>query len=106
MWRMARLSRFGLDGNRLRRANRFAQLARDATLFTIGITAQRMLAAETRANGVLFERIVDRRLGLEEILQGQPMRLDEFPQREAFDEVGDAHLIIFPLPRAWKFELQ
>src|SRR3546814_13474490 len=50
-----------------------------------------LLAPETRRNRVLFERIVDRHLGLEEILQRQRMRLEEFPQGERFDEMGDAH---------------
>src|SRR3546814_15153451 len=38
---------FGIDGDRQRRANRLAQFAGDATLFAIGIAAQRMQAAET-----------------------------------------------------------
>ena len=48
-----------------------------------------MLTAKTRAQRVLFERIVDRRLWLEEILQGQPVRLDEFPKGKGFDEMRD-----------------
>ena len=43
------LARLGLDGDRLRRADRLAQFARDAALLAIGIAAQRMLAAEARA---------------------------------------------------------
>src|SRR5581483_12197498 len=37
-----------LDRDRLRRANRLAQLAGNAALLTIRITAQRVLAAKTR----------------------------------------------------------
>src|ERR1043166_8188952 len=41
-------SRPGLDGDRLRRADRLAELAGDAALLAIWIAAQRMLAAEAR----------------------------------------------------------
>src|SRR5579863_9664411 len=39
-------ARAGLDGDGLRRADRLAQLAGDAALLAVGITAQRMLAPE------------------------------------------------------------
>jgi hypothetical protein len=39
-------------------------------------------------NRVLLMRVIDRRLGLEEILQRQPMGFDKFPKSEGFDEVG------------------
>src|SRR5262249_1070302 len=39
-------ARFGLDGDRLRRADRLAELAGDAALFPVGIAAQGVLAAE------------------------------------------------------------
>src|SRR3546814_7213507 len=55
------LARLGLDRNRLRRAHRFAQLARDAAFLAVRIAPQHMLAAETRAPRVLLERIVDRK---------------------------------------------
>src|SRR5437763_1829947 len=42
-----------LDGDRLRGANRLAQLARDAALLPVRITAQRMLAAEPWADRAL-----------------------------------------------------
>ena len=41
-------ARTGFDGNRLRRADRLAQLAGDAALLTVGVAAQRVLAAEAR----------------------------------------------------------
>src|SRR3546814_1946416 len=50
------IARFGLDGDRLRRADCLAQLAGDAALFAVGVAAQRMLAAEARA-----ERTLDRK---------------------------------------------
>src|SRR5206468_9454006 len=68
------LARLGLDRNRQRRTHGLAQFARDAALFAVGIAAQRMLAAEARALRRLFVRVIDRRLGLEEILQGQRVR--------------------------------
>src|SRR4030095_7935526 len=64
-------------------------LAGDAALFAVRITAQRMLAAEAGRGRRLLVRIVDRRLGLEEILQLQGVRLDEFPQREGLDGARD-----------------
>src|SRR5215831_2491396 len=44
------IARLGLNGDRLRRAHRFAQLARDAALLAVGIAAQRVLAAEARGD--------------------------------------------------------
>ena len=45
------LARLGLDGDRLRRADRLAQLAGDAAFLAIRVAAQRVLAAEARAQG-------------------------------------------------------
>src|ERR1700686_857381 len=47
-------ARAGLDGDRLRGADRLAQFAGDAALFPIGITPQRMLATETRRDRALL----------------------------------------------------
>src|SRR3546814_8659580 len=63
------IARLGLDRDRLRRAHRFAQLARDAAFLAVRIAPQHMLAAETGRQRVLLERIVDRRLRLEEIFE-------------------------------------
>src|SRR4029077_5251213 len=46
-------ARSGLDGDRLRRADRFAQLAGNATLFAVGIAAQRVFATEARRDRAL-----------------------------------------------------
>src|SRR4249919_4043153 len=46
--------RTSFDGDRLRRANRFAKLAGNAALFTIRITAQGVLATEARRNRTLL----------------------------------------------------
>src|SRR3546814_1594519 len=49
---------FGFDGDRLRRADRLAQLAGDATLLTAGIAPQREFTPEARALWTLFIRVV------------------------------------------------
>src|SRR5262249_35886866 len=56
--------------------------AGDAALFAIGIAAQRMLTAETRRDRPLLERIVQRRLRLEEIAHGEEERRYEFGQQQ------------------------
>src|SRR4030095_7590136 len=48
-------ARPGLDGDRLRRTDRLAQLAGNAALFAVRIAAQRMLAAEAPRAPALFE---------------------------------------------------
>src|SRR5579872_5467992 len=53
------LARLRLDGDGLGRADRLAELAGNAALFAVGITAQRMLAAETRAQRPLLVRIIE-----------------------------------------------
>src|SRR5581483_752434 len=75
-------ARAGLDRDRLRRADRLAQLAGDATLLAVRITAQRMLATEARRDRPLLEGIVQRRLRLEEIAHGEEERRYEFGQQE------------------------
>src|SRR3546814_620146 len=85
------LARFRFDRYRQRRAHGLAQLARDAALLAVGIAAQRMLAPETGGHRVLFIGVVDRRLGLEEILQGQPVRLHKLYEKEGFDDRRDTH---------------
>src|SRR5579863_3012639 len=54
-----------LDGDRLSRTDRLAQLAGDASLLAVRIAAQRMLATETWAQRRFLMRIVQRRLRLE-----------------------------------------
>jgi hypothetical protein len=55
-----------------------------------------LVIAVIRVQLVLIKRMVDRRLWLEKILQGQQVRLDEFPQGEGFDEMGDGgHAVAF-----------
>src|SRR5882762_7374825 len=75
-------ARAGLDGDRLRRADRLTQLAGDAALFAVGIPAQGMLATEARRNRPLLERIIQRRLRLEEIAHGEKERRYEFGQQK------------------------
>src|ERR1700751_4185657 len=70
-------ARTRLDGDRLGRTDRLAQLAGDAALLAVGIAAQRVLAAEARRDRVLLEWIVDGRLRPEEIAHRQDERLNE-----------------------------
>src|SRR5690606_24774723 len=77
-------ARTGLDGNSLRRADRFAKLAGDAAFFTVRITAQRMFATETRRDRTLFMRVVQRRLRREELAHGKEKRTNKFLEKERF----------------------
>src|SRR5690606_12987433 len=89
-------SRASLDGDGLGRADGFAQLAGDAALFPIGITTQRMLTAEARRHMTLFERVVDRRLGREEITHSQEERRNELAQQQRVEKLSGAHQAIPP----------
>src|SRR5258705_10107063 len=75
-------ARAGLDRDRLRRADRLAQFAGDAALFAVGIAPQRVLAAEAGRDRPLLERIVQRRLRLEEIAHGEDERRHEFGEQK------------------------
>src|SRR6185312_15290218 len=82
-------ARAGLDGDRLRRADRFAQLAGDAALFPIGIAAQRMFATETRADWSFFVRIVDRFLGREELAQAKRIADDNILEKQRYRRLAE-----------------
>src|SRR5206468_11480984 len=75
-------ARTGLDRNRLRRADRLAQLAGDAALFAVRVAAQRVLTAEARRDRALLERIIQRRLRLEEIAHGEKERRYELGEQK------------------------
>ena len=75
-------SRPCLNGDGLRRADRLAQLTRDATLLSIRITTQRKLAAKTGRERPLLERLVQRHLRLEEVAQRQDERPHEVHQKD------------------------
>ena len=77
------LARLGLDGDGERRADRLAELAGDAALLAVGIAAQRMLAAEARAERALLVRVVHRHRRLEHVAQGEPHARDELGQEQA-----------------------
>ena len=64
------LSFFRVDGDGQRRADRLAQLAGDAALLAVGVTAQSVQATETGGLWSLFLRVLDRELALEEVAQG------------------------------------
>src|SRR5215470_11336932 len=80
-----------LDGDRLCRTDRLAQLAGDATLLTVRIAAQRVLAAEARRQRPLLERVVERRLRLEEVAHRQDEGLDELLQEQRAGSLIQSH---------------
>ena len=61
------LAHLRLDRDRLRRADRLAELARDAALLARRVPPERVLAAEARAQEALLVRVVDRRLNQMEL---------------------------------------
>ena len=81
-------ARAGLDGDRLRGADRLAELAGDASLLAVRVAAQRVLAAEARADGALLERVIDGRLGLEEIASAPATWRRRTPSGEAHRQPG------------------
>src|SRR5690606_19182457 len=78
-------ARFRVDGNGKRRADRFAELAGDATLLAVRIAAQRVQAAETRRLRRLLVRVLDRDLTREQVPPGQAQALDELPEQQALE---------------------
>src|SRR6478609_3093126 len=60
-----------LDRDRQRRADRLAQLAGDAALLAVLVAAQRVQAAEARAERRLLFRILDRDLLRQEVAAGE-----------------------------------
>src|SRR5438105_1568258 len=60
-------ARAGFNRDRLGGTDRLAELAGNTAFLAVGITAQRMLAAKSGRERPLFERIIQRRLGLEKI---------------------------------------
>src|SRR3982751_5037916 len=69
-----------LDRDRQRRADRLAQLAGDAALLAVLVAAQRMQAAEARAERGLLFRVLDRHLLREKVATGQPHALEELAE--------------------------
>src|SRR5581483_3146027 len=84
-------ARARLDGDRLRRADRLAQFAGDAALLAVGVAALRMLTAEARRDRSLLERIVQRRLGLEEVAHAEHEAGDELRQEDRAGRLIQSH---------------
>ena len=76
------LSLLRLDRDRLRWAYGLAQLTRDASFLTRGIPSQRVFASKPRRQRSLFERVVDRHLFIEEVLQRQRHPSQELREHE------------------------
>src|SRR5262245_2212470 len=83
-----------LDRDRLGRANCLAKLAGDAAFLPIRIASQGMLTAEPGRNGSLLERIIERRLRLEEVAHGQHEAGHELHQEQAFGREIEPHRIL------------
>src|SRR6202012_1347058 len=86
--------RAAVDGDRLRGADRLAQLAGDAALLAVGIAAQRVLAAEARRQHALLVRIVERGLRLQKVAHREDDRLDEFPEEDPARGAIETHDIL------------
>ena len=76
------LSLLRLDRDRLRWAYGLAQLTRDASFLTRGIPSQRVFASKPRRQRSLFERVIDRHLFIEEVLQRQRHPSQELREHE------------------------
>src|SRR5690606_26142374 len=90
------LARTSFDGDGLRRTNGFAQLARDAAFFPVGVATQRMLATETRRIGHLLEGVVDGLLRREEVAHRQKERGHKLAKQQAVKDGKCAHYIAPP----------
>src|SRR5262245_54793612 len=84
-------ARARLDGDRLGRADRLAQLAGDAAFFAVGVAAQCMLTAEARTELSLLEGIVDRRLRREEVAHGEEEGGDHILQEQRAGGLVEGH---------------
>src|SRR5262249_1580647 len=83
-------SRF--DGDRLCRANRLTQLAGDAALLSVRITAQRMLATKAGRQWALLEGVVQRPFWREEAAHRQEECEDKLFEEERTDcQPGQCH---------------
>src|SRR5204863_5434271 len=78
------LLRLDVDGER--RANRLAQLARDAALLAVRIAAQRMQPAEARTHRRLLLRELHGDLAREHVAPGERHAAQELEQHEGAEE--------------------
>src|SRR5271165_3291753 len=92
-------ARAGLDRDRLRRADRLAELAGDAALFPVRVAAQSVFSPEARRERRLLVRIVQRRLRLEHVADRQRERREKFRQEQRAGGLGEPESHAFPLTR-------
>src|SRR5688572_1124754 len=88
------LALLALDGDGERRADRLAQLARDAALLAVGIAAQSMQPAEARALGRLLLGVHHGDLAGEEEPAGELQALQQLGEQEARGDAADAHGVL------------
>src|SRR5687767_4752821 len=82
------LLRLDVDGER--RAHGLAQLARDAALLAVRIAAQRVQAAEARADRRLLLRELHRDLAREHMAPGERHAAEKLEQQERLEKLENA----------------
>src|SRR5690606_21716856 len=82
------LARFGVDRDRLRRADRLTKLAGDAAFLAVRVAAERMFAAEAGGKRPLLVRVVERRFRRKEVFHAEAEALEEIDQEEVFRGAG------------------
>src|SRR6267142_1923447 len=80
----------GLDGDRQRRAHRFAQLAGDAALLAVGIAAQGVQPAKARAHRGLLLGKLDGDLAAKDVAPRQQHALHQLDEQKGPEEFRDA----------------
>lgn len=76
------LARLRLDRDGLSGADGLAELARDATFFAGGVSAEGVLATEARAKRTLLEGVHDRVGWAEEVLEYDPHAAQDFGEEK------------------------
>eukprot|EP00732_Lithocolla_globosa_P007012 Lithocolla_globosa_v1_NODE_8540_length_809_cov_155.702918.p2 type:complete len:224 gc:universal NODE_8540_length_809_cov_155.702918:52-723(+) len=86
----------GLDGDGLGGANGLAQLARNATLLSVGVSSQSMLATEARAERSFFKRVKDGVGRLGHLFETLPQPTHHFTQHQHVSDHRSIGFIFFP----------
>jgi hypothetical protein len=80
----------GFDVDRERRADRLAQLARDAALLAVRVATQRVQPAKARAHRRLFLRELHRDLARKQVSSCQRHAAEQLDQQERAEKVDHA----------------
>src|SRR4029079_15637708 len=87
-------ARTGLDGDRLRRANRFAEFTGNAPLLAVRVATQRVLATEARRDRILLVRVIDRGLSPKKVAHAQHEAGHELQQKQALGCAIESHRVL------------